>query len=312
MAARSSVNVLAPFQAAATRPAPRADAAALLESLERLQREFDLLRAREEAELAALRHLEEQLHHAATVQRDLLPATLPAIRGLDVDVFHRSAETLGGDAYDCFRLDDHRIAFVLSDATGHGVPAALLSSYVQRGLRGRGTSPPDDVLREVNADLFGRNLSECQFVAALFAVYDETTGVLRWARGGAPYPVLVRPGEPPRALVSEGPLVGACDSPVFEVAEWTLADGDTVFFYTDGLEAVAPVVADLATQTAAARSTTHREGPPSNSREMRWLGELGCRPISEAILSVRTQTESPAKTGAMLDDVTVFALRRTG
>ncbi len=312
MAARSSVNTLSPPQARDARAFAPADSEALLDALGRLQRELDVLRGREEAQLAALHRLEEQLHHAATVQRDLLPARLPRVKGLEVEVFHRSAETIGGDAYDCFRLDDHRVAFVLSDATGHGVPAALLSSYVQRSLRGGGTSPPDEVLRDVNTDLLGRNLSECQFVAALFAVYDETERVLRWARGGAPYPVLVRPGESPRSLVSEGPLVGACDSPEFQVVEFRLQAGDTVFFFTDGLEAVAPSPADAATTTETTRGTSRVPSSSIDGRELTWLGVLGRGSVADAVDVLRARTESLATSEAALDDVTVFALRCAG
>lgn len=291
---------------------PASDPNALLLALERLQREFDELRLREEAQVAALHRLEEQLHHAATVQRDLLPAKLPEARGLDVRVFHRSAETLGGDAYDCFRLDDQRVAFILSDATGHGVPAALLASYVHRGLRGRGVIAPDEVLRDVNADLLGRNLSECQFVAALYAVYDEHGRTVRWARGGAPYPILVRPGTAPARLVSAGPLVGACETPTFEITECSMTAGDTLLLFTDGVETLTRSANTKVAIPGPAATSKQTPFPCPTDAELAWAGELAQGSPDAAVSAIIAQSEGLARNHATVDDITVFILRCTG
>ena len=81
----------------------------------------------------------------------------------------------------------------VADATGHGIPAALLTVYIKRALRGKEIEngsyrilSPDEVLSRLNDDILDARLSECQFVAAVYAVLNTTTLELTVARGGAP------------------------------------------------------------------------------------------------------------------------------
>jgi len=203
--------------------------------------ELQTVRRREREQGAVLERLQAQVQQAAELQRELLPTHLPRINGLEVRTLYRPAETVSGDLYDVVRLDERRVAFTLADATGHGLPAGMLSSMTHRFLtiedRERLTAiRPDVVLAAANRELLALCLSDCQFVGALFAIYDEMTRVITFARAGLPYPILVRRGQAARELRCAGPALGMIENPTFETLTVELQPGDRLIFRTDGVD----------------------------------------------------------------------------
>jgi len=193
------------------------------------------------------------------------------------------------------------VAIAVADATGHGLPAGLLSTFVQQSLRGKDVTgngyrllEPDEVLTRANASILEARLQECQFVTALYARYDERTRTIRWARGGAPYPILVRNGQRPRQLVSNGPLLGALPRARFEVAEFQLEPGDTLLFHTDGLEAFL-----LSQRCDPERCDFNRTD---------WFEELGQEPVKEHLERLQTELSGASQAKWERDDVTVVVL----
>jgi serine phosphatase RsbU (regulator of sigma subunit) len=267
--------------------------------LRRMQEELDeLRRVRHEAELAAA--VDDQLRLAGQVQTELLPEPLTDTGPLSISTLYLPADYVSGDIYDIARLDESRIGFSIADATGHGLPAALLTFLIKKSLRGKeifnGTYrilEPDELLVRLNEDLLHAALSQCQFITAVHAIFDRATHRLRWARGGSPYPILVRPGETPRMLLSEGGLIGAFEQR-FEVVERVLEPGDTVLFYTDGLEAL---LVDRCPQR------------PRSLLETDWARVLGEQGPEPALEMVRLVAESLDKRDWHQDDITIIALR---
>lgn len=194
---------------------------------------------------ARFEHFDEQLRLASQVQRDLLPNPMPASPTARFHALFLPADHVSGDIYDVVRLDESHMAVSLADATGHGMPAALLTVLIKRSFRGKTIEngayrimEPGEVLANMNRDLLEMNLSHCQFVTALHAIYDEPARRLRWARGGLPHPVLARFDAEPVFVRTTGILLGAVENPCFDIVETSLRPGDAVYFYTDGLEAL--------------------------------------------------------------------------
>jgi hypothetical protein len=79
----------------------------------------------------------DQLRLASQVQRGFLPGALPELPGLRFDVLFRPVDYVSGDIYDVHRLDEEHVAIAVADASGHGIPAALLTVYIKRALRGK-------------------------------------------------------------------------------------------------------------------------------------------------------------------------------
>ncbi len=184
-----------------------------------------------------------QLRLASQVQREFLPETLPRFGPVSFQVVFRPIDYVSGDIYDVRRLDEEHVGIALADASGHGIPAALLTVYIKRALRGKEIKngnyrilTPTEVLAALNDDILDAQLSECPFVAAVYAVLNIRTLELSLARGGTPYPLYREADGHVRLIQSPGSVVGVDPGARFEAATLQLQPGDSILFYSDGLE----------------------------------------------------------------------------
>jgi len=215
------------------------------ESLKPMREELTRLRQRDVELTACARMLEEELRLAGQLQQDLLPQSSIDTSPLSVFSLYLPAQQVSGDMYNIAHLDDAQLGFSIADATGHGLPAALLTMLCRNAFHGNERNDgadriiePDEVLNRLNADLLDSSLTQGQFITGLYAIFDRASHSLRWARGGIPYPILIRPGAPPRQMISQGGLLGAIETQSFEIVTHQLEPADTMLFYTDGLEAI--------------------------------------------------------------------------
>ncbi len=213
--------------------------------MRRMREELHQLRTSREAPAPAGHDFDEQIRLAGQIQNDLLPEPIADTGPLSISTLYLPADFVSGDTYDISRLDEDRFGFSLADATGHGLPAALLAILVKNSLRGKEIYDgsyrivePDELLRRINDELLTSSLRQCHFITALHAIFDRTTNEIRWARGGVPYPILFRAGEPARQIRSAGSLIGAFGNQSFEVVRIGMQPGDVLLFHTDGLDAL--------------------------------------------------------------------------
>jgi serine phosphatase RsbU (regulator of sigma subunit) len=166
----------------------------------------------------------------------LLPHAPPAWPGMDWAVHYAPLVHLGGDYYDFAALGPDHIGFLIADASGHSIAAAMVAVMVRIafGEVAGTTTRPGDVLTAINARLSG--LTDERFVTAFYGVLDRETRTLRYASAGHPHPLLVRPGrEEVRPLTAQGFLLGVLPDEVYREREVRREPGDRVVFFTDGL-----------------------------------------------------------------------------
>jgi len=278
---------------------------AVLCGMSTLLRQYHRRAARSETQAEALRgklqRLDDERRLAAKLQRELLPGAPPDLAEADLSILYRPADLVGGDLYDVFRLDDEHIALFLIDATGHGIAAALVAGFAARALRSpaeaRERYEPDVALRRLNDELLDAELGECHFVAVTYAVYHEPTGAVRWARGGACYPIVVPRGGSPRLFRSEGPLVGIRRGASFEVCELRLDPGDGLILHTDGLDHLpAPNALQSDGDTLA---------------HVEWLAVAQRQSLARSLAALEGVLDALAVGAESRDDVTVIALQNT-
>lgn len=182
---------------------------------------------------------------AERAQRELRPRPLPKLDTIEFAAVHYPAERHSGDFYDVRRIDDTHVGILLADAVGHGLPAALLGLFMRRAMAGTVfntelpiAQQPDAVLRRLNRELLEAELSECEFVAAAYAVLDTRMrrGVI--ARAGMPHPILRRAGGSAHLVRCEGMLLGVRADVNFSTQSFALNAGDALLLYTDGVELV--------------------------------------------------------------------------
>lgn len=189
------------------------------------------------------REVDEEMRLASRLQHDFLPRGIERVGRLRFGTLYRPAAWVSGDIYDIQRLDETHVGFYIADAVGHGMAAGLLTMYLKRALvtkRIEGSNyeivDPSEALQKLNDGLVQHALPNCQFVTACYAVINTETLVMRYARCGHPYPLVVSGDGQASELKSPGGLMGlfqGMDCPTYETH---LQPGDKVFLYTDGIE----------------------------------------------------------------------------
>lgn len=198
-----------------------------------------------------IKKIDEELQLAAQLQREFLPANLPARDDMSIQVLWKPAGYVSGDIYDARQIDDNHIAFFVADAVGHGVPAALLTVYIRQSLQqallplavtGRAHPiEPAEALDRLNAELIARQDDQVRFATAVFGLYNTETRTVRLCRAGHPLPVILPAGGELRTVDGcDGPLLGVFDDAEFTSTEIELAPGDRLLIYSDGLEMAFP------------------------------------------------------------------------
>ena len=193
------------------------------------------------------KEMEEKLSRAAaadhevaeTLQRSLLPESLPAIDGVELEARYLPASrgaAIGGDWYDAIELDDGRVAVVVGDVVGHGLRAATVMGQLRNAFRAYAlveTSPAQTLVR-LNRLLAkdGRDL----MATALCLAIDRDTGEVSFSSAGHPPPLVISNGGEVRYLEEGGSVpLGTADPVAFRDATARLESGATLVLYTDGL-----------------------------------------------------------------------------
>ena len=182
--------------------------------------------------------LEQELQVARRIQQASLPKEVPTLEGWQIAPYYQPAREVGGDFYDFLELKDGRLGVVIGDATGHGVPAALLMSTTCGMLRAVALSldSPGDVLERVNEALFAR-IPPGTFVTCFYGVLDPQSGRFAYANAGHDLPYVHRGsgGGTAEELRARGMPLGLMPGMSYEEKEVTLEAGESVLFYSDGL-----------------------------------------------------------------------------
>jgi predicted ester cyclase len=191
------------------------------------------------AEAKERERIEQELQFARRIQQASLPEEVPEPEGWEITPCYRPAREVGGDFYDFFELEDGRLGVIVGDATGKGVPAALVmtatSSMLRAAARASGTSSPGEVLAHVNEALLTR-IPPNMFVTCFYAILDPESGRLRYANAGHDPPYLRRrSGADAEELRARGMPLGLMPGMGYEEREASLGEGDSVLFYSDGL-----------------------------------------------------------------------------
>lgn len=190
------------------------------------------------------REHQRQLHLAQNVQKSIVPrhATAP---GLDLYTLIKAAQMIGGDFYDVQVLEalpsrPPRVALVVGDASGHGIPAALVMVLTLALMReaSHQTGDPSEILERVNKGIqeqFPNELMET-FVTACYVVVDPTSGSLRMSSAGNEPPILWRRRlEKIEPLEVVGMFLGTFRETRYQTLETTMEVGDRLVLFSDGL-----------------------------------------------------------------------------
>ena len=230
----------------------------------RMRREIQAREERLKQQAHARERIEQELHVARRIQQASLPEAVPALEGWEIYPSYLPAREVGGDFFDFLELEDGRLGLVVGDATGKGVPAALVMSTtcgMLRAVTQASDYSPGEVLQRVNEALATR-IPANMFVTCFYGVLDPGTGSFAYANAGHDLPY-VRRGGYAEELMARGMPLGLMPGMSYEEKEIILGEGDRALFYSDGLvEAHNPEGAMFGFPRLQSLVAEHAQGEP--------------------------------------------------
>jgi serine phosphatase RsbU (regulator of sigma subunit)/ketosteroid isomerase-like protein len=190
-----------------------------------------------EQEMRERERVEHELHVARRIQQASLPKEVPKLEGWQISPLYQPAREVGGDFYDFFELPDRRLGVVVGDATGKGVPAALVMASTRSMLRAVAQASnysPGEVLRRVNDPLV-TDIPPNMFITCFYCILDPESGRLKYANAGHDLPYLHRRRGEAEELRARGMPLGLMAGMDYEEKEIVLEAGEATLFYSDGL-----------------------------------------------------------------------------
>jgi sigma-B regulation protein RsbU (phosphoserine phosphatase) len=190
-----------------------------------------------QAELVKSARLKRDLEVAAQVQRSILPAQLPQVKGLSFAAHARPAREVGGDFYDVFRLDDQHLGVLIADVSDKSIHAAFFMA-ISRALfltEARRTLSPREVVLAVNDLLLDVSSEDNMFVTAFYGVLHLDDRKLTYVRAGHDKPLLRHADGTLDILDGAGRFLGMLPDLSVEERAVELRPGDRLVMYSDGV-----------------------------------------------------------------------------
>jgi sigma-B regulation protein RsbU (phosphoserine phosphatase) len=248
------------------------------------------------AEIEQVRQLlARDLEQAAEIQKRFLPGVAPIIRGLDLAGHNAACRTVGGDYYDFFPYEAGRVAMVLGDVSGKGMPASLLMMGLQARVEVLIEEPKDlaQVMTKLNR-ITSANCPSNRFISLFFCILDGDTGDLTFCNAGHNPPLVIRENGEWEQLEGGGPVIGILPSIEYQEHHMHLETGDTLVIYSDGV--------------------TEAADPDSEEFEVERLAEAVAKsrhlPAAEIVAGVNNAVAEFTRGAPQSDDITLIIARR--
>ncbi len=182
------------------------------------------------------RRLEDELIMARNIQSQLLPKALPCSEHFTVAAYFKPYYAVGGDFYDFIEIDSQRVAIIIGDASGKGLPAAMMISQVQAIFKAKlsGFASLTQLIGEINQQFVAFTPSG-SFITLFIGIYDKATRQLEYVNAGHNYPFRISSEGSLTALKQGGAALGIITNYQYQSESLVLANGDLIFCYTDGI-----------------------------------------------------------------------------
>jgi hypothetical protein len=181
--------------------------------------------------------MKRDLEIAREIQSWLMPSEAPQVPGVDIAFASRPANTVAGDYYDAFFRPNERLLIVVADVAGKSIPAALLTATLQASLRTLAALPGTlpELVGRVNCYACEQSLLGRRFTTAFLAELEPATGELTYVNAGHNWPVLRHATGAIERLEAGGLPLGINSAISYQFGSATLAAGDLLLIFTDGL-----------------------------------------------------------------------------
>ncbi len=238
--------------------------------------------------------IEEQIQLAKNIQIDLLPGSDPEIAGYGFSSICIPTFEIGGDYFDYIRLDENRLAIVVADVSGDGIPAALIMAAFRALLRYNAKLFSDPgKLMEIMNDHVSDFMRPRDFISTFYGILDHKTHKLHYCNCGH-NPALFCHSDEVKLLEKSGPSLNLLKNAEFSSNELNLAENDMVLFYTDGV-------------TEVFNEDNEQFGL---DRLIQIIGRKKTEPPKGIVENIISSTKKFNKSDIYKDDFTLVALKR--
>ena len=248
---------------------------------------------------AAAARIDEELAFAKNIQQSALPSVFPPYPDREDFSLYATMDTakeVGGDFYDFDLLDERKLSFLVADASGKGIPAAMfmmtgktvLRDYAERG------DEPVDVVRNANRKLCDGNEAE-MFITAWMGFLDTETGQVRYVNAGHNPPVLIRDGQAAFLEQESNMVLAAFESFPYCEQVLQLEPGDLLYLYTDGVTEATNAARELFGDDRLIQALSASFGE----------GESACRSVCS---TVKQKVDEFVDGAPQFDDITMLCL----
>ena len=244
--------------------------------------------------------IQSDLSVAREIQHAILPRTykLKMEKADNVDIYASmiAAKDVGGDFYDFFAIDDHRIGFTMADVSGKGVPAAIFMAVSRTLIKATGVRgvTTDECMRIVNNMLCGESV-DSMFVTVFYGIYDLNTDTIEFTNAGHNPPYILHADGTVEMLKSSCNLVlGAIEGISFGRESFKVQPGDALVMYTDGV-------------TEAENINQEQFGEP---RLEQTLAELNGAESQQIVETINSKVKEFAGEAPQSDDITQLVIRK--
>ncbi|WP_321477824.1 PP2C family protein-serine/threonine phosphatase [uncultured Paludibaculum sp.] len=244
--------------------------------------------------------LEKELTLAASIQQDLFPKQLPALRQSDIWARNRQARQVGGDYYDVLPIGpcgpDTPHLLCVADISGKGISASLLMANIQATLRALLSAHPAliDLAARTNDLLFASTPGN-KYSTAIFVRYDPVSGQCEYVNGGHSDGILLRANGAVEMLTTTGLPIGLFPKREYEAVQFDIHPGDVLMIYSDGV-------------TDACTVDDFEFGV---DRAVECVKRTSHLPAQEILDHVFQSIDEFADGAPQFDDITVMVLKRT-
>jgi phosphoserine phosphatase RsbU/P len=196
--------------------------------------------------------MENEITLAKEIQELLLPQIIPSLDGYEITGKNKPALDIGGDYFDVIKIDENRIALIIADVSGKGLPASLLMSNIQSAihsffkLNGQKEFDIADVTGKLNSLIYENTSSE-KFITFFWGIIDRTNNTFLYSNAGHNPPILFKKSllikdtqktqnKKIFSTLNEGGLMlGIIDNFQYESGKINLEKDDLIILYTDGI-----------------------------------------------------------------------------
>lgn len=252
--------------------------------------------ARLHQDIVEKRKIEKELEIAGAIQRRLLPKELPTLSGYEIDAVARPTKLVGGDYYDLIPVKGGKIALVMADVSGKGVPAALLVSTLHASLHAyiEGMTDLAQLAARLNEVVYANTEAE-RYITLFMGILDLQSGSLTYVNAGHCFPFFLKSDDSSvAALAATGLPLGMFEGVGFETGNVTMRPSDVLVLYTDGV-------------TEAMNRAFEEYGEERFQRVMAQSKKHGAAPF---LASVVADVERFVAGEQQSDDLTMMVLKR--